>query len=194
MGSQLKVKADLKEAFESVLGRRPEPARTVHLLAWYLNSLAESYGLSDHGDVNEYASERVELPQQAMEALAGVLGSDEPDDDTLRTLLYDAATSVSEDAGARRKLNQNDPPSETAVLALVQIYWNLSPDSELRPLLPLPLEASQGAAPNGPLVSDALALKLTARTEAGVSCDGTKSQRLLPEDKALGSLCFWLTK
>lgn len=179
MTNEIEISADLSDAFIAVLGEKLSTPRVVHVVAWYLDALAKSYGLSESEIITEYASERVVVSDDVQGVLKLCLGDMviRGDDDVIRERLYAELEKVSKDQRARRRLNQKNPPSDARLLAIAQVYWNLEWSQERRslPLRPHERESGQGRRIEIPLpgtVTDAAELRLTDRTKAGVEWDG----------------------
>lgn len=130
----LEVNGTLTQAIKFVLGDSPNTADPVVVLAAYLHSLVERYGLTDsqHLDPNEF--ERPALPFAARQFVDSFV--DSANTESLRNSLYTAFMNLAEDGTARSVLNRNRALSQREVLLLAQVAWNLERNDQ-RPRLPL---------------------------------------------------------
>lgn len=148
------VTRDLSDALSLVLGRTPETPEPVVVLAWYLDSLAKEYGLSESLDLDISPLDRVAIPAAGAAVIDHYLGGAEGhlDLDALRNRLYAVFVEISGDREARGLLNKNQPLSDIGLLHLAQIYWNLEGTSS-RAKLPI-RPGQQIAAPAGTVAAD----------------------------------------
>jgi tetratricopeptide (TPR) repeat protein len=138
--SDLEISADLSDALRRVLREAPtEPDPTV-VVAACLETLAKGYGLSESQHVAQDPLERAGLPTPAQVLLHHVFaaGEAELEADTLRDRLHDVFAELAQLPDARRQLNSNQPLTETELLTLGQIYWNLegTPARDRLPIRP----------------------------------------------------------
>lgn len=132
------VTSELSEALALVRGSAPQQPDAVVVLAWFVDSLAKEYGLSDSLELDSGRLERIHVPEAAAGLVNYYLGDGEErlDEDHLRDRLYMVFVELSESPEARNLLNRNQPLSEVGLLYLAQIYWNLE-GSDARPRLPI---------------------------------------------------------
>ncbi len=132
------VTKDLSDALHLVLGAVVESPEPVLVLAWYLDSLAKEYGLSESLELDLSPLDRLDLPAPAQTMVNHYLADEDEavEVDSLRDQLYSVFLALSQDRDARRTLNKRQPMSEMAVMHLAQIYWNLE-GNQARPMLPI---------------------------------------------------------
>lgn len=148
------VTRDLSDALGLVLGRTPETPEPIVVLAWYLDSLAKEYGLSESLDLDISPLDRVAIPAAGAAVIDHYLGGAEGrlDIDALRDRLYSVFVELSDDRDARGLINKNQPLSDIGLLHLAQIYWNLEGISS-RAKLPI-RPGQQIATPSGRVAAD----------------------------------------
>jgi len=132
--AELRVKGTLTKAIKEVLGDFPNSVEPVVVLAAYLHSLVERYGLTDsqHLDPNEF--EPPVLPLEARQFVDSFV--DSANTESLRNSLYKAFVDLADDGSVRSVLNKSRALSPREVLLLAQVAWNLEHNDQ-RPLLPL---------------------------------------------------------
>lgn len=173
MDQKLEVNVDLFQALTSVLGAAPTEATPIVVLSAYLHFLAKDYGLSDSQSLSGDHLNRVRPPLDIAPWLTDLLGG-EPEPEFLRDRVYRAFVELAQDSDARRLINRREPLSETGVLKLAQVHWNVE-RTETRPLLPV--RSAQAIAGKLTQVADIKAnahedfatMRLTPRSNIGVT-------------------------
>lgn len=132
------VTKELSDALALVRGTVPKEPDAVVVLAWFVDSLAKEYGLSESLELAEGRLERMQVPNVAADVIAHYLGrrGHYPDEGVLRDRLYEVFVELSGNSDARAVLNRNQPLSEVGLLHVAQIYWNLE-GNDARPRLPI---------------------------------------------------------
>ena len=133
---ELAIKRELFKAFEDVLGEPPTTLKPVIVLAAYLYSLVNDYGLTDSQHLDPNKIQQPPLAEDARKFIDHFIPGS-ADVDPLRDSLYAVFATMSDDPGIRRKINKSNPLSDTEVLLLGQIAWNLERNARRRRL---PLE------------------------------------------------------
>ncbi|MBP3043003.1 tetratricopeptide repeat protein [Arthrobacter jiangjiafuii] len=137
---ELDIDKTLFDALTEVWGEAPTAVSPMVVLAAYLYSLKDGYGLTDTQHLD---ADKVELPPIADDARRFIdqfiPGS--ADMDSLRNFIYGVFASMSADANIRRRINKSNRLSDTEVLMLGQIAWNLEQNERRRrlPLGPRPI-------------------------------------------------------
>lgn len=173
MDQKLEVNVDLFKALTSVLGAAPTEATPVVVLSAYLHSLAKDYGLSDSQSLSGDHLNRVRPPLDIAPWLTELLGG-ELEPEFLRDRVYRAFVELAQDSDARRLINRREPLTETGVLKLAQVHWNIE-RTETRPLLPV--RSAQAIAGKLARVADIKAnaredfatMRLSPRSKIGVT-------------------------
>ncbi|MCC3300678.1 NB-ARC domain-containing protein [Arthrobacter sp. zg-Y895] len=135
INGELRINGTLLKAFREVLGKAPATASPVVVLAAYLHSLMNEYGLTDSQHVDPDKLELPPLANAAREFIQHFLARSE-DVDSLRDSLYRVLTPMADNADIRRRINKSNKLSDGEVLLLGQIAWNLEHNAQ-RPRLPL---------------------------------------------------------
>lgn len=127
MAERLKIGADLRDAFEAVRGEFPSQAEPVILIAWYLHELSKEYGLSEHGDIDDPACERIDLPAEANGIVTQYLVPDGRvlDDDLIRERLYKIFLALADEQSSRELVNRHGTLSSAGFLEITQVFWNI---------------------------------------------------------------------
>lgn len=102
------------------------------VLAAFLSSLMNRYGLTDSQNLDPSEFDQAPLPDQARAMLDRLLG-DSSDRDALRNAIYDVAAELADDVEARRKISSKT--THSGVMLLTQVAWNIE-QSPRRPRLP----------------------------------------------------------
>ncbi|MFF2831935.1 hypothetical protein ACFVSK_09245 [Cellulosimicrobium cellulans] len=134
---EIRFGADMRDAVVRVLGCVPTAPESLLVLAHFLNSLADGFGLSESDHLDPERTEHAVPDAPVLAVVERFLGVGGPalDHDVLRDTLYAALVAIAEDTGARRTLNKRGLSSDD-VLRLGQVYWSLEVSST-RPRLPL---------------------------------------------------------
>lgn len=136
---ELKIDSSLAPAMIDVLGYEPQTAEAVVVLAAYLHSLKEGYGLSEHYELGESHFGHVAPPAAAAALIAQYLdvAEDQLDRETIGDRLYSICVALTEDPQSLRLLNKKAPLSEEGLLKVAQVSWNLEQRDTTRPSLPI---------------------------------------------------------
>jgi tetratricopeptide (TPR) repeat protein len=124
---ELQINVDLFEALVEVLGAEPSQPEPVVILAAHLYQLSKGYGLSESSDLTESQLERAFVPEPAVALVQHYFGDEASSTaaDSFRDRLYSVFLNLSRRSDVRKLLNKNEPLSETGLLTVAQIFWNL---------------------------------------------------------------------
>lgn len=175
---ELKIDADLAKAFTAVLGYDPQIAEPVVVLAAYVHSLKDGYGLSEHYELDEGHFTHIDPPAPARELIAEYfdVAAAQFNRDAIANCLYRAFDTLAQNLDARHLLNKNQPLSEDGLLKIAQIAWNLEQNEAARPRLAI--ASGQPMALGGGTIAhikvpdqnkDFAEMKWTARSNTGAT-------------------------
>lgn len=135
--AELEINVSLFKALNTVLKRKPTEPEPVVLLATYLLSLAQGYGLSDSQHLKGHHLERVGPPPQAAAFISHCIANADivVDAEIVRERLYSVFVELSQDEDARTALNRAARISDVGLRKVAQVCWNI--DATSRPMLPI---------------------------------------------------------
>lgn len=137
--AEIVINGEIFDAYTEMTKAIPERVEPALLLSWYLHELAQGFGVFESLDNEDDPVERVHCPEWAQPLLEHCLATDgNPiQSDRLRNVLYQAILAVAGNRSLRQFINRRTAPTETGVLMMAQVYWNLEAD-ETRTRLPIP--------------------------------------------------------
>lgn len=188
MGSaaELEISKDLGDALEFLVGKQataveqtdPKEVEPVVLVAAFVYSLAKEYGLSDSGAIEHSPIRRASPPVVAQSVIEHFMPESRAldDSDRVRDRLYEVFVRLSEEPTALAALNKSQPLSDTGLLKVAQIFWNVE-GTEARPQLPMRPERRTDKSgkkvtvdiPDSRTHADFATMMLTARTNLGAT-------------------------
>ncbi len=147
--AELVINVDLRDSLGALRGEPGEAPDHVDVLAAFLYSLSKGYGLSESQHLVESQLELAEPPEAVAALFGHVVGLDPSslEGEAVRDALYRVFLDLSGDIECRQSLNRNQPLSESGVLTLAQVFWNIEgtptrPHLPLRPLGEVPLRSA----------------------------------------------------
>lgn len=145
--AELEINVALFDALITVLKRKPTEPEPVVLLAAYLLSLAQDYGLSDSQHLKGHHLERVEPPAQAAAFISHCIANADvvADAEIVRERLYSVFVELSQDEFARTALNRAARISDVGLRKVAQVCWNI--DATNRPMLPIQPRVAKDSSP-----------------------------------------------
>lgn len=137
--AEIVINGEIFDAYTEMTKAIPERVEPALVLSWYLHELAQGFGVFESLDNEDDPVERVHCPEWAYPLLGHCLAADEYpiQADRLRNVLYQACLAVADNRSERQFINRRKAPTETGVLMMAQVYWNLESD-ETRTRLPIP--------------------------------------------------------
>lgn len=174
---ELRIDKDLWTALCDLLGREPQRAEPVVVLAAYLHSLRDSLGLSEHFDRDTDDRTAVAPPAGAAELVSEALGLavDQFSIERLADTLYAVFATIADDPAALKRLNRRATITPEGLLTIGQVGWNIEHSDDRRPRMPIRSNQALGDGTTRAHIkapdrdADYAAMDWTTRTNAGVS-------------------------